>query len=195
MSTQTQNAVTVECKYPDCNEHGNVWEFHHGDYCSNKCELKHRGLEAIAPLKFDHTYCFTCLTQLKEIEPPKPDHAFDESGTGWAWDEDEEWWTVERYGQETTREAAVGFQYTTPDAGYGEKESTQSVITGTICDYCGNTDHTAHVPLLAEGHETVGRVVDLLDDVVFSVQEFHREYVESGDLELALGRSISDERT
>ncbi|ELY91461.1 hypothetical protein [Natrialba taiwanensis] len=185
-----ESNVTVECEYPNCEEIGKVWEFHHGDYCSNKCELKHEGRKELGGIKFDHCRCFTCMTELKEIVPPKPDHAFDVSGVGWYTDPETGTVHIERFGQEVTREAAVGFQHKTPSAGFGEKEHNERVVTGTVCDNCGNTDHTAHVSYLANQHSVVTRVVSLLEDVEFSVQEFHREYVRTDDIELALGKAL-----
>ena len=194
MSIQTKQR-TVECKFPDCDTVDPIWKFHHGKYCSTECELRHDGQKALAPWKYSHTRCFTCLNRLKEIEPPKPDSQFVETGTGWAWDEEFGCFTLERYDQEVTRTCAVGYQHLTPEAGVGEKDVGPKVATGAVCDVCGNTDHTAHHSFLVDTHPTAGRIADYLQeesDRTFCIQTLHRAYAETDDLELAVGKAIDD---
>jgi len=192
MSTHTGREGVVECEFDDCDVTGKRWEFRNGRFCSTECELKHTGRKALSHLKFSHTRCFTCLTQLKEIEPPKPDEAFDEQGTGWAWDDDHDCWALERYNQDESRESAVGFQYRTPNADVGEKNLGDQVTTGTICRRCGNTDHTTHVPYLVKTHPTASKAISYLleDDRDVDVERFHRVYADAGDLELAAGKAL-----
>lgn len=185
--------ITTECKYPGCNETGYHGHFHHGKYCSNECETKHEGREALARFKYNHTICFTCFRELKEIEPPKPDFEFVERGHGWTRNADGEI-TLQFYNQEVTREAACGFEHPTRYADTGEKERPNQIITGTICGHCGNTDHTDHYPLLA-GRASIGRLVALLngkDDVAFDIETLHRVYEATEAIDLAVGEALYD---
>jgi hypothetical protein len=195
MSTTNSNPspTTVECNHPECDTLGNNWEFHHGKYCSNKCETRHAGRKQLRSLIYDHTLCLTCFRTLKTVNPPKPDWEFDERGHGWTIDENGEQ-TLEYYDQTQSRSAAVGFQFGTEHATKGEKQRGDAVITGTICQQCGNTDHKHHDPALAD-RTAVGRLATLLDqddDVVFDAEALHRVYAHTGDLELAVGRALTN---
>lgn len=192
-TTPTTTPPTVECRAPDCTTLDKKWTFHHGKFCSTECETKHAGREAISQFKFDHTRCFTCFRQLKEIEPPKPDFEFTERGHGWTLDDEGEP-TLEFYSQEQTRDAACGFQYPTEHAGTGEKTRPHQIVTGTICGYCGNTDHTDHYATLAD-RAAIGRLASLLaaeDDLVIDVHELHRVYEATQDVDLAAGIARCD---
>jgi len=192
MST-SKSSTTVKCRFAGCDAIGNRWEFHHGRYCSNKCETRSDGREVLAKFKHDHCRCFSCFRELKTINPPKPDFEFTENGHGWTIDEDGEP-TLEYYSQEVTRSAATGFQFQTEHATVGQKSRGERVITGTICLQCGNTDHTAHIPTLAD-RAAIDRLVDLLageDDVAFDIETLHREYEDTRDLDLAVGRALHD---
>jgi len=191
MST-SKSSATIECKHPKCNEFGNHWEFQSG-YCSNRCRIRHKGLKQLSKFKYDHTRCFSCFQTLKTVNPPKPDFEFTEKGHGWTLNENEEP-TLEFYSQKITRQAATGFQFLTKFARKGEKQRDDRVITGTICDHCGNTDHTHHIPMLAD-RTAIDRLVNLLNDedsVVFDDEMLHREYEKTSDLELAVGRALKD---
>jgi len=192
MST-TRDTPTVECDHPSCSTIGKRWEFQSG-YCSTRCVVKDKGREQLASLIYDHTRCFSCFRRLKTINPPKPDFEFTERGHGWTRDEDGST-TLQFYDQEVTRQAAVGFQFPTQHSGKGEKQLDDRVITGTICDACGNTDHTHHDPVLTD-RQAIGRLVSLLadkDDVAFDRETLHREYESTDDLELAVGKALSDD--
>ncbi|WP_135807344.1 hypothetical protein [Halorussus marinus] len=193
MSTETQSPTTVECKHPECSEIGNHWEFRHGSYCSTDCELRHEGRQVLRKLMYDHCRCFTCFRELKTVNPPKPDFEFTEDGHGWTLDENGDP-TLQYYSQEVTRSAATGFQFLTENAGKGEKQRGDTVITGTICSKCGNTDHAHHDPVLA-GRQAIGRLAALLDgddDVVFDAEVLHRVYQRRDDLLLAVGLALHD---
>lgn len=192
MST-TSTPPTVECHHPDCTAIGRKWELHHGKYCSNVCELKHTGREKLARFIYDHTLCYTCFQPLKTIEPPKPDFEFTERGHGWTRDDDGNP-KLQFYSQEVTRDAACGFQHLTEHADKGEMARDNRVITGTICDHCGNTDHTHHDPTLAD-RAAIGRLSTLLldaDDLAVDVHELHRVYERYPDLDLAVGIALQD---
>lgn len=182
---------TVECNYSECDTHGRRWEFHHGEYCSNECEQRQQGREVTRALRFDHRWCFTCYQRLKEINPPKPDFEFTANGHGWTRDADGNI-TLQYYSQEVTRTAAVGFEFLTEFAGKGEKQRDERVITGTICEHCGTTDHTHH-EAPAPRH-VIGRLVTWLaerDDNVVDPHALHRAYERTGDVDYAVGVGVS----
>ncbi|MDT3434704.1 hypothetical protein [Haloarcula sp. 1CSR25-25] len=192
MSTQSQSP-TVECYGPACTETGRKWEFRDGRYCSTECELRHEGHQTLAELKYDHTRCFTCFRRLKDINPPKPDFEFTENGHGWTRDADGNF-TLHYYSQEVTRSAATGFQFLTGDATKGEKNRGERVITGTICDACGQTDHTDHDPTLATS-AAIDRLVTLLDandDASVDAEKLRQGYAFTSDLPLAVGWALND---
>lgn len=193
MSIDTSQTPTViNCDLSECDEYGYRFEFHDGKYCSNLCKWRATGRGAVATgLRFEHTRCWTCLAELKEIEPAKPEEQFTESGAELTFDPEEGRVTVEKWSQEETADAACGFQHLTPSAAIGQKDVGRLVRTGTICGECGTTRHTTHTPYLAEGHRTAARLVEYLwenddvDDV--DPETLHRAYAHTGDLELAAG--------
>lgn len=183
---------TVECRHPDCTSLGRKWEFQ-GDYCSDRCETRHDGREALAAIKYDHCRCFTCFRALKTINPPKPDFEFVANGHGWTRNADGDI-TLEYYDQSVTRSAATGFQFLTPTAGKGEKQRDDRVITGTICTHCGQTSHVEHDEAVAD-RDAIGRLATLLDaddDVTIDPETLHRTYSETRDVELAVGRALPE---
>jgi len=196
MSTtdKSQRDPSLECAYSQCEEFGRKWEMRVVDgtaYCSTACETRSEGREALARFIYDHALCTTCFRQLKDIEPPKPDFEFTENGHGWTLDGDGEP-TLEYYNQDVSRSAATGWQSLTGNATKGERSREDRVITGTICDRCGNTDHTHHNTTLAT-RAAIGRLVALFDDVdsvVIDEHQLHREYETTRDLELAVGRAL-----
>ncbi|AAM88763.1 hypothetical protein PhiCh1p90 [Natrialba phage PhiCh1] len=186
-----ERTTLLECKHPDCDEYGHVWEFQE-EYCSNRCNVRHEGRKELAKLMYDHCLCFSCFRELKTIEPPKPEFAFDEDGYGWTRDEETGEPTLEYYSQEVTRQVAVGFQHLTPFASKGEKQRGDHVGWGTICGHCGNTDHKFHYPD-PSNRDVIGRLVSILlaeDDVVIDIETLHREYEQTTDIQLAVGRSL-----
>lgn len=121
MATSQKSIRTVSCQYVDCDERGQEWEFTDGQYCST--EHKHRALGANLLLAIErrHELCRTCFRIRKDIERPPAEYMrthFQRSGVGWALD-DEGRWTVERWGQETTRDAVCGYAYGTEHAAMG----------------------------------------------------------------------------
>lgn len=192
--TETQPA-RVECRYHGCSEHGNKWEFRDGKYCGTECETKARGREALKSCRYDHTLCFTCLQPMKDIEPPKPDFEFVENGHGWTRDEETGEPTLEYYSQTVTADAACGWQHRTQWTDDGEKQRFGLIVTGVICGACGNTDHSHHEACLAD-RDAIGRLVSLLvelDDWSVDVHTLHREYENTRDVDLAVGRGASED--
>jgi hypothetical protein len=193
MSTTNTSSNTVECRYPECETLGKRWTFHHGKYCSNDCEHRHDGRKVLRKLMYNHCRCYTCFRELKTINPPKPDFEFTENGYGWTLDENGDP-RLQYYSQEITRQAATGFQFLTEHSTKGEKQRGDAVITGTICNRCGNTDHTHHDETLAD-RAAIGRLVTLLnaeDNVVFDTEILHRVYDRTTDLDLAVGTALRD---
>lgn len=193
MSTASESGPSVECHYPGCDEYGPVWEYHHGKYCSTACETRHDGRQALAGLYYDHAVCATCFRDLKTFIDPKDDDAFIECGSGWTRDADGRV-TLEVYRQDETRKAAIGCEFLTPDATKGEKHPRNSnrVITGTICNSCGNTDHTHHDTILSTTG-AIERLIDRLqadDDVTLNPVQLCIVYSATQDLDLAVGRAL-----
>lgn len=190
----TSRAPTVECKHPDCTELGKVWEFHHGKYCCNRCEIRHDGRQAISQWKYDHSVCATCWRTLKTFNPAPPESEFDEDGWGWTRD-DQGRITLEQYGQQHTADAACGFEYPTPSADFGEKERNRWIYTGIIC-VCGQTQHTCHDPVIADS-DAIDRLIARFrgsDDWTVEADTLHTEYRDSdGDLELAVGKAVAEQ--
>ena len=182
----------VECGRPDCTRSGRPWDFQKG-YCSVEHWHQDVGRKALSGLKYSHTRCFTCLSILKEIQPPKPKFEFRESGAELTYNADRDIIETVRYGQEKTRQAACGYQHLTPEATIGEKNVGPKIVTGTICDECGSTDHTEHIATVAGGHRTAALAVEYLDDEDeddFDGEVLHRRYAETDDIELATGAAI-----
>lgn len=190
----TRSSPVVKCHAPDCEEHGEQWQFRDGRYCGTACEQRHRGRTALLNV-LDHTVCGTCFETLKEVENPKPDFEFNTRGHAWTVDEDG---TVEYqfFDQTESREAAVGFQYTTEHATTGEKSRRGRVVTGVVCAECGGGSHRDHNEILAT-HTDIARLVnDYLrphEDVHVDVEILHREYEATDELALAVGRALLDD--
>jgi hypothetical protein len=136
----TSQAATDTCAY--CNQVFSISNAVAGSYCSEPCQHRHKGQKLLNTIQHTHTYCGSCGSKLKDIEPPKPEWAFDESGGAWDHTDDGEL-TYSRFGQEESHKAAIGFEYTTDKADSGLKtayqtESFESVTSGIVCGECGN---------------------------------------------------------
>lgn len=185
---------TIQCNAPACETFGKRGTFRHGLYCSDECVVRDDGFQALKSIRFDHRVCFSCFRTLKTVEDPKPDFEFNERGHGWTLDVESGEFSLEFYSQEVSRDAACGFQHLTPNAGKGEKQHGERVITGTICERCGNTDHKAHHRVLSD-RGAVGRLVSLLveiddEELEVSPETIHREYAKGEPLNLAVGRAV-----
>ena len=195
MSTQAKPSV-VECHGPGCKRAGHVWTYHHGKYCSNECQARAKGRRALSGLKYKHTRCFTCLAELKDIEPPKPDYEFTERGVELTYDAEKDILDWVQYRQTYSRKAACGYQSLRPEAGIGEKPAGPLTVTGAVCDECGNATHVHHIAMLADGHRTAALIGEYLadedegDEHDFDTELLHRRYAETGDIELAAGVAI-----
>lgn len=181
------------CNLGGCEKTGHPWEFQAG-FCSTEHLHRGRGRAALAAIKYSHTHCFSCFSKLKDIEPPKPDWAFDAVTSGWTFNADEERIEMLVCDQETTSKAACGYQTLRPEATIDEKRTRTKTITGTVCDACGAADHTTHIALLADGHRTAVKAVAHCrdNDAVESldIETLHRRYLETDDLERATGEAV-----
>lgn len=117
----TTTPQTASCAYRECEAERDTQASIEGSYCSRRCYHLQLGTDLLLSIERRHELCSTCFRPKKTIERPDPDffaRHFRKSGVGWALDEDGEW-TVERYGQEVSRDAVVGFAYGTEHAEMG----------------------------------------------------------------------------
>lgn len=208
MSTSNSAPTTVKCKGPDCDTTGYHGHFHHGEYCSERCAYRHAGADLLKSIKRDHCRCFTCFRQLKQIEEPPEYKNLDYSDGAYTYDEDGSV-TYQRISQEVTFRALCGFQYRTEHATTGEIQHGDQIVTGTICDNCGATDHADHEPTLAGG-AAIERLFALLvteedvhldadsravddGDTILDTEAFAWAYAVSGDPLLATGWALADD--
>lgn len=195
-STQSDRQLVVQCDGPECDTHGNHWNFQHqrgGVFCSDTCETRAVGRQYIGEFLRDHTICGTCFHDLKEIEKPKPDREFAIAiDYGFGVDEEGNQYRV-FYGQEESRRSAVGFQHRTSHAEIGEKQHGDRVVTGTTCAECSTSDHRHHVPYLADA-EGLERLLERFDErdlpESFDPETLHREWIITQDLDYAMGQAV-----
>lgn len=118
MSTQTiEERTCPQCDYtgPDAHQMGS--------YCSTDCQNRSKGENLLESVVYDHRYCASCFTQLKNVRRAKESHP----------------------------DCFIGFQYLSGDTLKGEKhvrlpgnhDQQERVIEshGTICGNCGATNH------------------------------------------------------
>jgi len=180
-------------------------KFGHGynqEYCSEACKTKSQGQKLLNTLYNDHTYCALCGSRIKDVEPPKPEYAFDETGGAYAAESDGV--TFSFFGQEESQKAAIGFEYTTENADTGLKTAYQTdgfenITSGVVCGECGNAslsdpqadirefhllEYTAYIlDSLREQRESGVFECDIDEPTVFDV------VLETGSLPLALGKA------
>jgi len=111
------------------------------DFCSEICKDREQGQKLLNTIQHTHTYCGSCGSKLKDIEPPKPEWAFDE--TGGAYNANEDGVEFSFYGQEESQKAAIGFEYTTDNVTTGLKTAYttgdfENITSGIVCGECGN---------------------------------------------------------
>jgi len=150
----------------------------------------------------DHTYCALCGNRIKDVEPPKPEYAFDE--TGGAYEAENDGVTFSFFGQEESQKAAIGFEYTTQHADTGLKTAYtrgefENLTSGVVCGECGNASLSDPQDDIREFHllEYTAYILDSLreqkekgvfdcaihEPTVFDV------VLDTGDMELALGKA------
>jgi ribosomal protein S18 acetylase RimI-like enzyme len=196
-STAHKRAAEAECgptcAYRDCEttlgDHSAV----EGDYCSMACYRRETGAGLLGEIERRHELCFTCFRRRKDIERPPAQfmaRRFVRSGTGWSREGEDAPWTVERWGQDLSREAVCGFATPTQHAemgGYG-LECRCGAIDGDL-DEPAVRDLEDWADWLAETvaylREVGAREDDLRADVV------ERAYERTADLEYAVGMGLT----
>lgn len=141
MSVNSHHPRTYTCGYTDCENDVPPASVGTSAYCSAACQHRDRGARLLAFIDNRHELCGTCFRLTKDIERPPEEYLrthFGESGGGYTrregakWSHDSSSWTMERYGQELTREAVVGFADPT--------EHAEQSDYGLGCR-CGAIDH------------------------------------------------------
>lgn len=194
MSIRNQsNSHAYSCEY--CNG-PRTQEGVEGSFCSKECHHSHEGQKLLNTLENDHCTCANCGSILKTIEKPKPERAFDHTGTGWTLNREKNRWELEWYGQEETQKAAVGFQHRTIKAEIGEIGDH----TGTICGNCGNCTLSRPFPETQDRFqlEYASGILDTIREKReegthskgINAEQFFHALVETQDIPLALGRAI-----
>lgn len=194
MSIRQSTSASHEypCERENCSgtfEHGEDVE---GSFCSKQCYHTYHGQKLLNTLENDHCTCANCGSVLKTIEKPKPERAFDHTGTGWTLNREENRWELEWYGQEESSKAAVGFQYRTYRADIHE--------FNTVCGNCGNCTLSKPFPesqsIFLEEYSR--GLLDALErkhsdhEKEIDRDEFFQHLETPDDIPLALGRAIDD---
>lgn len=191
MSVTTRSQETDSCARDGCSETFSIQEAVAGSYCSLDCSDRAEAASLLAHIRQDHKYCATCFGVKKDIEPPKPAQSFDKTGSGWV-PEDADSATIEWYGQETSEQAAVGFEHLTDRAERGPY--------GVEC-VCGAVSHDAvdkslraDEPWLWHLYTTIAHLREERDKTEKRVHlvTLADELWDGADLELALGRALHD---
>jgi hypothetical protein len=126
---------SASCAYRACDASRDPHDSVEGSYCSQACYYRDRGDRLLRAIEHRHELCSTCFRLTKDIERPPVEYLrrhFRRSGVGWSREGADEPWTVERYGQEVSRDAVVGFADATEHATPGSY--------GLECR-CGAVDH------------------------------------------------------
>jgi hypothetical protein len=188
MSVQTTSAKTDSCARDGCDERFQVQRAVEGSFCSQECADRSTAGNLLDHIQSDHKYCASCLGVKKDIEPPKPDRAFTESGTGWVVADDSV--SVKWFGQETAMDAAVGFEHLTSRAEQGPY--------GVECA-CGAVSHDAvdddfrrHEPFIWHVVTTIDHLREERDktDRHVDIVTLADALWDGNDLELALGKAL-----
>jgi len=91
--------------------------------------------------------------------------------------------------QKITAECFVGYQYRTPQAATGEKDTGSKITTGTISE-SGNTDHRAHIRLLGDVQRLLDRLVHE-EDVEIDQREVFDAYLSGKSIDEAVGEAVA----
>jgi len=182
MSTTKRNTV-LTCEYSECENEGEKWQFTDGRFCSTECKNRDDAGSIYNLLKHDHRYCFSCLSQLKEVSRPTDEQLRKVQG-------------------KHSAEAICGFQYRTPNADTGEitirADVIDTVAKGTVCGNCGTTDHTDEFMRDFEPVEAAKRLRKRVQETKaegqhnydFRTQDFVEAWNESHDWLLSLGKAL-----
>lgn len=157
------------------------------------CYRRQEGANLLLEIKRRHELCYTCFRRRKDIERPPAQfmaRRFSKSGTGWSREHEDAPWTVERWGQETSREAVCGFATPTEHADMG--------VHGLECR-CGAVDADLDEPAVRELEqwtdwlaETVAYLVDVgAREDTLRADVVERAYEKTGDFEYAVGMGLT----
>ena len=193
MSIALPPSKTKTCGYRDCPTVFPGHEAIEGTYCSRACYRREKGAGLLGEIRRRHELCFTCFRRRKDIERPPAQYMrthFGRSGTGWSRETEDAPWTVERWGQETSREAVCGFAYPT--------EHTDMGPHGLECR-CGAIDADLDEPTvrnLEQWTEWLSQTVDYLSDVgaredTLRADIVERAYERTEDLRYAVGIGLT----
>lgn len=192
MSITQHPQQRYDCDRPDCDETLTTATSVDGSYCSQDCADRARAARLLRHLRQDHRICASCFRLKKEIERP-PDtyqrHGFRKSGVELTYDETGTV-TAQRYSQDVTREAVVGFEHPTRE--------TERGPYGLECT-CGAVSHDAEADYFrqAEAYEWFLKlaVEHLRDegqaDYHFDIETFANALWDGVAFELAVGRALS----
>lgn len=196
MSTASPRSQTDTCAYRDCQTEVAAPQAIEGSYCSEGCYYREVGARFLSHLDHRHELCGTCFRLRKDIERPPAEYLhrhFRTSGVGWSREGADGDWTVERFGQEVSRESVVGFADITEHASPGP--------FGLECR-CGAIDHDIDdqdirdttawewwLQLASEYLRDIGAREDALQSWVIA-----HVYAKTQDLEYAVGFALDHPR-
>lgn len=210
--------MSICTQLTECHHCGDEYENgYDGQYCSEECFYKEKADTALNLIRIDHKLCATCMTPIKEVEPPSEDWTHERgSATQVALKHGAEYHNVDDVGlsldvtecyraNPTSVDSVVGYQYRTPEAETVIKEIdvddwTRVKQTGTGCS-CGQTDpsvsdndikDTQPARILAnyvKMFNYLKRTGQTTQDLDKDV--FFEVFRETRDWDLALGKAIS----
>lgn len=207
-------ASTDECKHCD----DEIDTYYAPGYCSEACYHKHQADKALDVVRQDHTLCATCLSPLKEVEPPSDDWNHEHgSHTQVALKHGAEYHNVDDIGisldvtecyraNPTSVDSVIGYQYRKPTAETvikeidGPDKYTRIKQTGTGCS-CGQTNPSVSDNDLKDtdparilsNYVKMFRYLKRTDQANYDLDKdvFFETFKETRDWDLALGKAIS----
>lgn len=193
MSIAHSSPTTKTCGYRDCPTVFPGHEAVEGSYCSMACYRREKGAGLLGEIKRRHELCYTCFRRRKDIERPPAEFMvrhFDRDGMGWSREGADGPWRLERWGQETSREAVCGFAYPTQHADMGPH--------GLECR-CGAIDSDVDEPAIRDlerWSEWLAGTVDYLREVGAREDDLRSEivaraYERTDDLRYAVGFGLT----
>lgn len=189
----SQQVRWVKCEH--CDDRGKAHEYVQKRFCSWECKLLNRGEDVLDTLKYDHTTCFSCWSELKTVYRPEG------HGRGLA---NKRAYKLGVYS--TPPEGFRGWQTRTPNATEGidayepGEHLSKPFHRGTSCGACGNVNPKHRIAFLdqfAEGdpHERLFEALCRLEsrgaiDDRPNWQTLRDELAEGEPLAYAIGKSI-----
>lgn len=191
MSVQITRAKTDSCAFDNCDQQFQVRQAVAGSYCSQDCADRADAAGLLSHIRTDHKFCATCFGLKKDIDPPKPARDFDKSGTGWV-PTGPDTASIERFGQEVSMAAAVGFEHHTDRVERGPYGL--ECVCGCVSHDAVDEDMRRDEPFLWNLKTTVDHLREERDktDKRLDIVTLANELWDGADLELAFGRALSD---